>query len=146
CPGEPPVMRGMPGPDVSWLGEPGSEFTGLLRRPREVLASSVGSCDVLRWNMVSGETTRAADIDAGDPDLRLACKDRELTLGDVEFGEWLGGRDTPVMLFDLGDSYMVDIRRAQRAGWTLIEFDASGRRLSRIDLPWEAVPLGANKS
>jgi hypothetical protein len=93
---------------------------------------------------IEGAEAPFARFDAEDPGLLTACApDGGPDRRDPD-RDWNMKHDLPIRIFDAGEELVVVLRRRLRSGWTLLAFDASGRRTRRTDLPWEWNVLGGN--
>lgn len=133
-------------PDVAWFGSSGTELTRLIRRDQALVVTSTALCDVVAVDIESRVPRHVAHLDAGDPDLKLAC--RSTSDGPVDFvstSRWFAEHDCPIRLFLSRGRSMVTVRRAGRAGWTLLAFDDAGGRVARADLPFEWQPVAGGE-
>ena len=130
----------VPAPETAWLGDSGGEFVGLVRRDGNLLATSMASCGI------EGTESPFVPFETEDPGLLTACApDGGPDRRDPD-RDWIMKHDLPMQLLDAGDEFVVVLRRRLRSGWTLLTFDAGGRRTRRTDLPWEWNVRGGNAS
>jgi len=124
------------------LRESGLEFTGMAAAPRGFVLATPTECSLLAWaGDASERVSWGAPLDELLPGRELSCNAAGDSRASIDAGSARATTlDTPIALFSHGDGYLLSVRRAERAGWTLVELDRSGARIGAVELPWRHAP------